>query len=280
MKINATLLLLAIPLAAAAVRAAPPAPVMTEYGLVQGAAEDGLTVYRGIPFAQPPVGDLRWRAPRPAAPWTGVRPAVKFAPDPYQGDGKGNVSEDCLYLNIWTPAQSADARVPVLVWIYGGGFSFGSTSTPVHNGEHLARKGVVLVSLNYRVGPFGFLAHPELSAESPQHVSGNYGLLDLVAGLQWVQRNIAAFGGDPRQVTIFGESAGGIAVSMLCASPLAKGLFARAISQSGGSFGPPRPTTYPGENMKRLADAERAGEAYARKAGAASLAELRRLPPG
>ncbi len=280
MKINATLLLLAVPLAAAAGRAAPLAPVMTEYGLVQGAAENGLTVYRGIPYAEPPVGDLRWRAPRPAAPWTGVRPAIKFAPDPYQGDGKGEVSEDCLYLNIWTPAKSADARVPVLVWIYGGGFSFGSTSTPVHNGEHLARKGVVLVSINYRVGPFGFLAHPELSAESPHHVSGNYGLLDLIAGLQWVQRNIAAFGGDPRQVTIFGESAGGIAVSMLCASPAAQGLFARAISQSGGSFGPPRPTTYPGENMRRLPDAERAGEAYARKAGVASLAELRRLPPG
>ena len=256
-----------------------PAPVMTEYGLVQGVAENDLTVYRGIPFAAPPVGDLRWRAPRPAAKWEGVRPAEKFAPDPYQGDGKGNVSEDCLYLNVWTPAKSADDHVPVLVWIYGGGFSFGSTSTPVHNGEHLARKGVVLVSINYRVGPLGFLAHPELSAESPHHVSGNYGLQDMIAGLQWVKKNIAAFGGDPDKVTIFGESAGGIAVSMLCASPEARGLFQGAISQSGGSFGPPRPTTYPGENMRRLPDAELAGEAYIRKTGVSSIAELRKIAP-
>ncbi len=264
---------------AATLYAQPPAPVKTEYGLVQGSVENDLTVYRGIPFAAPPVGDLRWRAPQPAAQWDGVREATKFAPDPYQGDGKGNVSEDCLYVNLWTPAKSAADRLPVLVWIYGGGFSFGSTSTPVHNGEHLARKGVVLVSINYRVGPLGFLAHPELSAESPQHVSGNYGLLDQIAGLRWVRRNIAAFGGDPEKVTIFGESAGGISVSMLCASPLAKGLFRGAISQSGGSFGPSRPTTYPGENMRRLADAEQAGEAYAKKAGATSLAELRKLPP-
>ncbi len=267
------------PFGAAFGLAAQPAPVMTEYGLVQGAAAPGLTVYKGIPFAAPPVGDLRWRSPQPAAKWDGVRQATEFAPDPYQGDGKGNVSEDCLYLNIWTPAKSAAARLPVLVWIYGGGFSFGSTSTPVHNGEHLARKGVVLVSINYRVGPLGFLAHPELSAESPHHVSGNYGLLDQIAGLQWVQQNIAAFGGDPDKVTIFGESAGGIAVSMLCASPLAKGLFRGAISQSGGSFGPPRATTYPGENMHTLAQAEQAGVAFATKAGATSMAELRPLAP-
>ncbi|MCG6925922.1 MAG: carboxylesterase family protein, partial [Acidobacteria bacterium] len=259
---------------------AQPAPVMTELGLVQGAAEGDLTVYRGIPFAAPPVGDLRWRPPQPAEKWEDVRQTTAFAPDPYQGDGTGNVSEDCLYLNVWTPAKSADERVPVLVWIYGGGFSFGSTSTPVHDGQHLARQGVVLVSLNYRVGPLGFLAHPELSAESPHHVSGNYGLLDQLAGLAWVQRNIAAFGGDPDQVTIFGESAGGIAVSMLCASPLARGLFQGAISQSGGSFGPTRPTTYPGENMRGLAAAEAAGVTFAEKAGAASIAELRQVEPG
>ena len=247
---------------------------------MQGVAERDLTVYRGLPFAAPPVGDLRWSAPRPAEKWEGVRETTAFAPDPYQGDGTGNVSEDCLYLNVWTPAKSADERLPVLVWIYGGGFSFGSTSTPVHDGQHLARQGVVLVSLNYRVGPLGFLAHPELSAESPHHVSGNYGLLDQIAGLSWVQRNIAAFGGDPDRVTIFGESAGGIAVSMLCASPLAKGLFRGAISQSGGSFGPTRPTTYPGENMRGLADAEAAGAAFAQKAGASSIAELRAMEPG
>lgn len=252
---------------------------MTDKGAVRGVAENGLTVYRGIPFAEPPVGELRWRPPQPAAKWEGVRDATKFAADPYQGDGKGNVGEDCLYLNVWTPAKHADERVPVLVWIYGGGFAGGGTSGPGVNGEHLARKGVVLVSINYRVGTIGFLAHPELTAESPHHVSGNYGLLDMIAGLQWVQKNIAAFGGDPNRVTIFGESAGGIAVSMLCASPLARGLFHGAISESGGSFGPHRVTTYPGENMRLLADAERSGEAFTKTAGVTSLAELRRLPP-
>lgn len=257
-----------------------PELVMTEYGLVQGVAEGDLAIYRGIPFAAPPLGDLRWRPPQPATPWDGVRPTTEFAPDPFQGDGSGNVSEDCLYLNIWTPARSPDEMLPVLVWIYGGGFSFGSTSTPVHNGEHLARKGVVLVSINYRVGSLGFLAHPELSAESAKQVSGNYGLLDQIAGLKWVQRNIAAFGGDPDQVTVFGESCGGISISMLCASPEAAGLFRGAISQSGGSFGPSRKTTYPGENMHLLADAEQAGVAYAQSAGADSIAALRELPPG
>ena len=271
--------LLAFLATAVAAFAQTPAPVLTDSGLVQGAAAGDLTVYKGIPFAAPPVGELRWRDPQPVAKWDGVRLTTEFANDPYQGDGKGKVGEDCLYLNVWTPAKSAGERVPVLVWIYGGGFSFGSTSTPVHNGEHLARKGVVLVTLNYRVGTLGFLAHPALSAESPQHVSGNYGLLDQIAGLQWVRRNIAAFGGDPEKVTIFGESAGGISVSMLCASPLAHGLFRGAISESGGSFGPTRPTTYPGENMRTLADAEASGVTYAKNAGAASLADLRRLPP-
>ena len=259
--------------------AGDPAPVRTESGLVQGTAEGDLAVYRGIPFAAPPVGPRRWRAPQRVEPWEGVRGARAFGPDPFQGDGKGHVSEDCLYLNVWTPARSPDARVPVLVWIYGGGFSFGSNTTPVHDGSHLARKGVVLVTLNYRVGPLGFLAHPELSAESPRGVSGNWGLVDQIAGLRWVQRNIAAFGGDPDRVTIFGESAGGIAVSMLCASPEANGLFHGAISQSGGSFGPTRPTTYPGENMRTLRQAEASGVAYAGRAGVSSLAELRRLPP-
>ena len=190
-----------------------------------------------------------------------------------------DMSEDCLYLNVWTPAKFTNDHLPVLVWIYGGGFGAGATSDPNYNGEKLARKGVVFVSIAYRVGPLGFLAHPELSAETTNHVSGNYGLLDQIAGLQWVKTNIAAFGGDPNKVTIFGESAGAISVSMLCASPLAKGLFHGAISQSGGSFGPPRPTTFPGENLKRLADAERDGEAYAKGAGVSSIAELRKLAP-
>jgi para-nitrobenzyl esterase len=265
-------------LAAGLVTAQQPAPIRVEGGLVQGTSEDGLAVFRGIPFAAPPVGDLRWRAPQPAAKWEGVRQATNFAPGPMQGgtppSGK---SEDCLYLNVWTPAKSAGDRIPVLVWIYGGGFGAGSTSERNYNGEKLAGKGVVLVSIAYRVGQLGFLAHPGLSAETTNHVSGNYGLLDMIAGLQWIQKNIAAFGGDPGKVTIFGESAGGIAVSMLCASPLAKGLFRGAISQSGGSFGPPRPTTMPGENLKRLADAEQSGEAYAKGAGASSIAELRKI---
>ena len=255
-----------------------PAPVRIGSGLLQGTSENGLTVYRGIPFAAPPVGDLRWRAPQPAAKWDGVRQADKFAPGPIQGGNPpSGKSEDCLYLNIWTPAKSASDRIPVLVWIYGGGFGAGSTSERNYSGENLARKGVVLVSIAYRVGQLGFLAHPELSAENPDRVSGNYGLLDMILGLQWVKENIAAFGGDPDKVTIFGESAGGIAVSMLCASPLAKGLFHGAISQSGGSFGPPRPTTFPGENLKRLADAERDGQAYLKNAGVSSIAELRKI---
>jgi para-nitrobenzyl esterase len=257
-----------------------PAPVKVEEGILQGTSEDGLTVYRGIPFAAPPVGDLRWRAPHPAAKWDGVRQAAKFAPGPIQAWGSpAGKNEDCLYLNVWTPAKSASDRIPVLVWIYGGGFNGGSTSEPVYSGEKLAKKGVVLVSIAYRVGQLGFLAHAELSAESPNHVSGNYGLLDMIAGLQWVQKNIAAFGGDPNKVTIFGESAGGIAVSMLCASPLAKGLFHGAISQSGGSFGPSRPTTFPGENLKRLTDAECAGKTYVDSAKVSSIAEMRNLSP-
>jgi para-nitrobenzyl esterase len=258
-----------------------PSPVKTDGGLVQGLSEDGLTVYRGIPFAAPPVGDLRWRAPQPPAKWEGVKETTSFAPGPIQGGNPpSGKSEDCLYLNLWTPAKSANDKIPVLVWIYGGGFGAGSTSEKNYSGENLAKKGVVLVSIAYRVGQLGFLAHPELSKESPNHVSGNYGLLDMIAGLQWVKKNIAAFGGDPGKVTIFGESAGGIAVSMLCASPLAKGLFHGAISQSGGNFGPPRPTTFPGENQKRLADAERAGQAYLDSARVSSISELRKIDAG
>jgi para-nitrobenzyl esterase len=256
-----------------------PAPVKVEGGLVQGDYEDGLTVYRGIPFVAPPVGDLRWRAPQPVQPWDDVKQATHFGPGPIQnGMVPSGKSEDCLYLNVWSPAKSSSDRIPVLVWIYGGGFSAGATSDHNYSGEHLAKKGVVLVSIGYRVGPLGFLAHPDLSAESPNHVSGNYGLLDQIAGLQWVRKNIAAFGGDPKKVTIFGESAGGISVSMLCASPLAKGLFDGAISESGGSFGPAGKTNAPGENLKTLADAETSGQAYFKAAGVSSLAELRKLP--
>jgi len=256
----------------------PPGQVETEQGIVQGIVEDSLTVFKGIPFAAPPVGKLRWKAPQPVQPWEGVKLATDYAPAAYQGGNPASgKSEDCLYLNIWTPARSSDEKIPVLVWIHGGGFSFGAPADPVSEGANLANKGVVVVSMAYRLGQLGFLAHPELSAESPEHASGNYGLLDMIAGLQWIQKNIAAFGGDPGKVTIFGESAGGIAVSMLCASPLSRGLFHGAISQSGGSFGPPRPKTYPGENMKTLEQAEADGQAYMKQLGVSSLAEMRNI---
>jgi len=258
-------------------------PAKIESGLIQGTVEDGLSVYRGIPYAAPPIGDLRWRAPLPAPKWDGVRAAIEFGRACIQSNPAiANLpapSEDCLYLNVWTPARSNKDRLAVMVWIHGGGFIAGATAEQLYHGENLAKKGVVVVSIGYRLGAFGFLAHPALSAENERHVSGNYGLLDMIAALKWVKRNISAFGGDPGRVTIFGESAGGIAVSMLCASPLAKGLFHGAISQGGGSFGPIRSGGGPGENVQSLADAERAGEKWALKAGASSAADLRKLPP-
>jgi para-nitrobenzyl esterase len=183
-------------------------------------------------------------------------------------------SEDCLYLNVWTPAKSPSDRLAVMVWIYGGGFTIGSTSMAIYDGMNLAKKGVVVVSVSYRLGAFGFMAHPQLTAEQGGH-SGNYGLLDQIAGLQWVKRNIAAFGGDPSRVTIFGESAGGYSVSMLAASPLAKGLFHRAISESGGNFAPQRHAKEGGENMDSLATGEKNGVALLAKVGASSIADAR-----
>ncbi|MBV8820472.1 MAG: carboxylesterase family protein, partial [Acidobacteriaceae bacterium] len=265
--------------AAGCLQAAGHSPVKVEGGLVQGVVEDNLAVYKGVPFAAAPVGNLRWRPPQPVEPWQGVRSADKFAPACMQAGNAppGGLSEDCLYLNVWTPAKSANERLPVLVWIYGGGFNAGATSYPVTSGDKLASRGVVFVSVAYRVGVLGFYANRELSAESPHHVSGNYGLLDMIAALKWIQQNVAAFGGDAKRVTIFGESAGGIAVSMLCASPLAKGLFHGAMSESGGSFGPFSRDPVPGENMRVLADAEASGEEFAKLADAPSLRELRAL---
>jgi len=261
-------------------------PVKTDGGLVQGMAEGDLTVFKGIPFAAPPVGELRWKAPAPVDKWSGVKKTTAFAPacmqnsaaNPALGLPALNVSEDCLYLNIWTPAKTAGEKLPVMVWIYGGGFTMGTTSYDLYNGANLAKKGVIVVSIAYRVGPFGFLAHSGLSAESPHHVSGNYGLLDQIAGLKWVKDNIAAFGGNPEKVTIFGESAGGIAVSMLAASPLAKGLFQGVISESGGSFGPTLASKVPGVNVQPLPTAEKAGEDFAKKLGAMTVADLRKIP--
>jgi para-nitrobenzyl esterase len=270
---------------ASALPAQTPKPVHTQSGLVQGVSESGLTVYKGIPFAAPPLGDLRWRAPRPAPDWGGIRNADKFAPAcvqvpivyPALGMNAVPTNEDCLYLNVWTPAKSPSDRLAVMVWIYGGGFTAGATSVAGYDGTNLAKKGVVLVSVAYRLGALGFMAHPQLTAEQGGH-SGNYGLLDQIAGLQWVKRNIAAFGGDPNRVTIFGESAGGISVSMLAASPLAKGLFQGAISESGGNFAPVLQTNEGGENMKTLARAEKEGAAFVAKLGAASIAEARKKP--
>ena len=272
------ILLLSAVAAAVSCTQAEPGQVKVTGGWIQGEVTEDLTIYKGIPFAAPPVGDLRWKAPQPVQPWEGVRDALEFGPGPIQGFGQSDqFSEDCLYLNVWTPAKSPKEKLPVLVWIYGGGFSMGNSAG--NDGSELARKGVVLVSMNYRVGQMGFFAHPELSAENAEGVSGNYGILDQIAALEWVQENIAKFGGDPEKVTIFGESAGGISVSMLCASPLAKGLFRGAISQSGGSFGPAREDNYPGENMKTLEMAEKEGVKLAERLGAKSIADLRALEP-
>ncbi|MCB0116141.1 MAG: carboxylesterase family protein, partial [Caldilineaceae bacterium] len=232
--------------------------------------------FKGIPFAAPPIGDLRWRAPQPVTPWDGVREAVRFGPRAMQlpvfGDmnfRSDGMSEDCLYLNVWTPDPSPTAKLPVLVYFYGGGFIAGDGSEPRYDGEQMARKGIVALTVNYRLNIFGFFAHPELSAESPQNASGNYGFLDQTAALKWVRDNIAAFGGDPARVTIAGESAGSMSVHAQMVSPLSKDLIAGAIGSSGGLDAlPPRP----------LAEVERTWQSFAEKVGAPSLAELRALP--
>ena len=227
-------------LAATNVLGQPLLKTHVETGDLEGILDGNLAVYKAIPYAAPPVGNLRWKAPQPAQQWEGVLKAEEFGPwppQPSRRDGSNpKMSEDCLYLGIATPATSAKDRLPVMVWIHGGGFQ-----TEHYGGDlwkHLAQRGVVIVSVEYRTGALGFMAHPELTKESPNGHSGNYGLLDQIFALQWVQRNIANFGGDPSKVTIFGESAGAISCSILCASPLAKGLFRACISQSGGSFAP------------------------------------------
>jgi para-nitrobenzyl esterase len=253
--------------------------VKTANGIVESTVppKDGVRSFKGLPFAQPPIGDLRWREPQPVKDWPSVRKADTFGPTCMQrlspnadywlrGDG---MSEDCLYLNVWTPAKSGNEKLPVLVYIFGGGFQNGSGDEPRYDGERMARKGIVAVSVNYRTNIFGFFVHPDLTKESPHHASGNYGLLDQVAALRWVQKNIAAFGGDPKRVTIAGESAGSISVSALMASPLSKDLIAGAICESGAAIAslPPRP----------LAEAEPDGVKFAAAAGAESLAALRAM---
>jgi para-nitrobenzyl esterase len=243
-------------------------------GTVEGVVKDGIASFKGIQFAAPPVGDLRWRAPQPVVPWKGVKKADDFAPGPMQDTAFGGslggpqkISEDCLYLNVWTGAKEAGEKRPVMVWIYGGGFGIGMASTPTYDGANLAKKGVVLVSIAYRLGPFGFLAHPELSKESGKG-SGSYGIQDQIAGLKWVKENIAKFGGDPANVTIFGESAGAKSVGFLMTSPMAKGLFHRAISESGGAVAPP---------VLSLREAEAQGKAYLSKLGADDIKTARAL---
>jgi len=257
-------------------------------GLVEGTPgrTPGITVFKGIPYAAPPVGELRWRAPQPPAKWRGVRHADHFSAGcPQRRSGpfgpwsaefiskagmEGGASEDCLYLNVWTGAKAAREKRPVFVWIHGGGFTSGSGDVPVYDGDGLAAKGLVMVTINYRLGVLGFLAHPELTKESADHASGNYAMLDAIAALRWVRRNIAAFGGDPRNVTIAGQSAGAFMVNYLVTSPLAKGLFERAIAESGGAF----------MKTATLEEAQEQGLEYAQSVHAATLAELRAKPAG
>ena len=261
-------------------------------GLLSGipGSDPDIIIYKGIPYASPPVGDLRWRPPQPPNPWEVIRKADKFAPGCIQTLAKsrlpwteefmhqGDISEDCLYLNIWTPSKASHNKYPVMVYFHGGGFGEGSGSVAVYDGEELARKGVVAVTINYRLGVLGFLAHPELTKESDHGSSGNYGLLDQVEALKWIQKNIAAFGGDPDNVTIFGQSAGAMSAYILTASPLAKGLFHRAIIQSGpgalAAFG----LTSASDMARNIKSAEEDGLRFAEKVGANSLKELRKLP--
>jgi para-nitrobenzyl esterase len=247
-------------------------------GTLEGISHSGIRIFKGIPYAQPPVGDLRWKEPQPVKNWEGIRKANQFGPRAMQkaifgdmGFRSNGMSEDCLYLNVWTPAKSSTEKLPVLVYFYGGGFVAGDGSEARYDGESMARKGIVSLTVNYRLGVFGFLAHPELSKETSYHGSGNYALMDQRAALLWVQQNIAAFGGDPKRVTIAGESAGSISVCAQMASPLSKNLIAGAIGESGGMI---NPTLAP----VSLAAGEEMGVKFAKDAGAKSLAELRALP--
>jgi para-nitrobenzyl esterase len=251
-----------------------PYEVATESGRLQGTtnADRSVVSFKKVPYAAPPIGELRWKPPLRAQDWTGVRRADEFGPACLQTEVFGNLhlrteqsSEDCLFLNVWVPNRNTKTKFPVIVWIYGGGFVTGDSSEPRYDGENLAKKGVIVVIPNYRLGVFGFLSHPELTKESPNKASGNYALLDQVAALQWVARNIASFGGDPDNVTLAGQSAGSFSVSVLMASPLAQGLFQKAIGESGGFYPPLTP----------LAEAEKTGEEFLRSVGASSIAAMR-----
>jgi para-nitrobenzyl esterase len=253
-----------------------PVQAKVENGVIEGLYDtnSSLQLYLGVPFAKPPVGNLRWKAPQPLDNWTGVKETKAFGPRSVQGIVFGDmharsngISEDCLYLNVWTPATRNTKGLPVLVYFYGGGFVAGDGSEPRYDGAAMAKKGIVVVTVNYRLGLFGFLAHPELSKEAPYKASGNYGLLDQASSLKWVQKNIAAFGGDPKKVTIAGESAGSVSVSAQMVSPLSKNLIAGAIGESGSGV-----STL---SAVSLAEAEKQGAEFAKNAGYTSLAQLR-----
>lgn len=246
-------------------------------GTIEGYELSGIKIFKGVPFAAPPVGDLRWRAPQPVVPWDTVRVCREYGPDPMQepiyGDmnfGAKGISEDCLYLNIWTPARTMDERLPVLIYFNGGGFVAGSGSEPRYAGLSMARRGVISVTANYREGIFGFFSHPELSAETPHKGSGNYGFMDQVAAVKWLKDNISRFGGDPDRITIAGESAGSFSVSMLVATPLTKGLFAQAIGSSGSMVS--------NQKAASLADAEQAGKMMMKKLGCKNIRQMRQMP--
>ena len=267
-----------MPIALLASSSAP--QVKTRSGVVEGKDDGKVKTFLGIPYAAPPVGDLRWKAPTPAAKWSGVKKAAEFGSHCMQGKVFGDMvfhdpggSEDCLTLNVWVPDKHAEPKLPVMVWIYGGGFVAGTTSEARQNGYKLAQQGVIVVSMNYRLGVFGFLVHSELAKESGHNAAGNYGLLDQLAALQWVHDNIAAFGGDPGYVTIFGESAGSFSVSAQMASPLAKGLFQKAIGESGAAF------SRSGLSFDPMSvRAERDTKLVKDKLGVSTLAELRAVP--
>lgn len=282
-RLSLQILLLIIPFFSKAQHAenqnAFPVQITISNGIIEGEFDikTNIQSFKGIPFAQPPVGDLRWKAPQPVTNWNGVKQTKKFGPRGIQSNVFGDMgfrsdgmSEDCLYLNVWSPAKSADEKLPVLVYFYGGGFAAGDGSESRYDGENMAKKGIVTLTVNYRLGIWGFFSHPELTKESPNHASGNYGLLDQNAALKWVQANISKFGGDPKRVTIAGESAGSIAVSAQMASPLSKGLIAGAIGESGGSI---FPTLAP----VPLAQAEKTGLEFAQKIGAPSIKDLRSM---
>lgn len=274
-------MLVGLAFAGAALPAVAASAISTPKGLIadQPASAAGVRLFKGIPYASPPVGDLRWRAPQPVEPWQGARAADRFGPrcmqlpKDYDRDPlNGRTSEDCLYLNLWTPAKDPNEGLPVMVWLHGGGYNIGSGSEPWFNGENLAKRGIIVITVSYRLNVFGFLSHPELSKESGRGASGNYGIMDQRMALQWVQDNIKAFGGDPRAVTVVGESAGGTSISVLTSSPESRNLLRGAIAESGAGLWGLQ------QNIRTPADADARGAKFATMLEASGIDALRRMP--